>query len=327
MKRRTMIAAVALSIAALSAAVPALAQSGAWPTKPIKFMNPFPAGGGTDAFARPLAAKLSQALGQQVIVENMGGAGGTVGAAAAARQAGDGYTFFIGAIHHTIAESLYPKLSYNLRKDFIPITVLGYVPNAVVVHPKMGFKTLDDMVKYAKANPGKINYGSAGSGASHHIAAEMFKKMAGIDMTHVPYKGIGPMMQDLVAGQIDLAFDGMASSSPQIKGGKIIPLAVTSTKRSNVIPDVPTLQELGYKDYELTTWYAIWGIKGTPPEIINRMHAEVVKAMNDPDIKKIWEAQSAIAGGQSPKEFEAFINNEITKWGKVIKDAGIKIDN
>ncbi|MBL8517953.1 MAG: tripartite tricarboxylate transporter substrate binding protein [Betaproteobacteria bacterium] len=326
MKRRSMIAAVAMTLAALTTAVPALAQSG-WPNKPIKFMNPFPAGGGTDAFARPLAAKLSQSLGQQVIVENMGGAGGTVGASAAAKQAGDGYTFFIGAIHHTIAESLYPKLSYNLRQDFIPITVLGSVPNAVVVHPKTGFKTMDDLIKFAKANPGKLNYGSAGSGASHHIAAEMFKKMAGIDMTHVPYKGIGPMMQDLLAGQIDLAFDGMASSSPQIKGGKIIPLAVTSTKRSNVIPDVPTLQELGYKDYELTTWYAIWGIKGTPPEIINRMHAEVVKAMNDPDLKKIWEAQSATAGGQSPKEFEAFINNEITKWAKVIKDAGIKIDN
>lgn len=326
MKRRSMIAAVALTLAAITTAVPALAQSG-WPNKPIKFMNPFPAGGGTDAFARPLAAKLSQSLGQQVIVENMGGAGGTVGAAAAAKQSGDGYTFFIGAIHHTIAESLYPKLSYNLRQDFIPITVLGYVPNAVVVHPKTGFKTMADLVKFAKANPGKLNYGSAGSGASHHIAAEMFKKMAGIDMTHVPYKGIGPMMQDLLAGQIDLAFDGMASSSPQIKGGKIIPLAVTSTKRSNVIPDVPTLQELGYKDYELTTWYAIWGIKGTPPEIINRMHAEVVKAMNDPDLKKIWEAQSATAGGQSPKEFEAFINNEITKWAKVIKDANIKIDN
>lgn len=326
MKRRSMIAAVALSLAALTTAIPAMAQSG-WPNKPIKFMNPFPAGGGTDAFARPLAAKLSQSLGQQVIVENMGGAGGTVGAAAAAKQPGDGYTFFIGAIHHTIAESLYPKLTYNLRQDFIPITVLGSVPNAVVVHPKTGFKTMEDLIKFAKANPGKLNYGSAGSGASHHIAAEMFKKMAGIDMTHVPYKGIGPMMQDLLAGQIDLAFDGMASSSPQIKGGKIIPLAVTSNKRSSVIPDVPTLQELGYKDYELTTWYAIWGIKGTPPEIINRMHAEVVKAMNDPDLKKIWEAQSATAGGQSPKEFAAFIDSEIAKWSKVIKDAGIKIDN
>ncbi len=326
MKRRSIIAAAALTLAATFVAPAALAQSG-WPNKPIKFMNPFPAGGGTDAFARPLAAKLSQSLGVQVIVENQGGAGGTVGAASAAKQPGDGYTFFIGAIHHTIAESIYPKLTYNLRQDFIPITVLGSVPNAVVVHPKTGFKTMDDLVKFAKANPGKLNYGSAGSGASHHIAAEMFKKMAGIDMTHVPYKGIGPMMQDLIAGQIDLAFDGMASSSPQIKAGKLIPLAVTSTKRSNVIPDAPTLQELGYKDFELTTWYAIWGIKGTPPEIINRMHAEVIKAMNEPELKKIWEAQSATVGGQSPKEFEAFINSEITKWAKVVKDANIKLDN
>jgi tripartite-type tricarboxylate transporter receptor subunit TctC len=317
----------AFSITALFAAPQAFAQASNWPNKPIKFINPFPAGGGTDAFARPLAAKLTAQLGQNVFIENLGGAGGTVGAAVAAKAPGDGYTFFIGAIHHTIADGLYPKLTYKLEQDFMPITVLAYVPNALVVHPKTGFKTLEDLVKYAKANPGKLNYGSAGSGASHHIAGEMFKRMAGVDMTHVPYKGIGPMMQDLLAGVVDLCFDGMGSSSPQIKAGKLIPLAVTTTTRSPVIPDVPTLTEKGYVGFELTTWYAIWGIKGTPPEVIDRMHKEVVKAMSDPDLKKIWEAQSATAGGQSPKEFQAFIHSEIGKWGKVIKDANIKIDN
>lgn len=326
MKRRSVIGALALAAAALFAAPQAFAQS-TWPNKPIKFINPFPAGGGTDAFARPLAAKLSNQLGQTVFIENLGGAGGTVGAAVAAKAQGDGYTFFIGAIHHTIADSLYPKLTYKLEQDFMPITVLAYVPNALVVHPKTGFKSLEDLVKYAKANPGKLNYGSAGSGASHHIAGEMFKRMAGVDMTHVPYKGIGPMMQDLLAGVVDLCFDGMGSSSPQIKAGKIIPLAVTTLTRSPVIPDVPTLTERGYPGFELTTWYAIWGIKGTPPEVIDRMHKEVVKAMADPDLKKIWDAQSATVGGQSPKEFQVFIHNEIAKWGKVIKDANIKIDN
>jgi tripartite-type tricarboxylate transporter receptor subunit TctC len=312
----------------LAAAMPhsALAAD-AWPAKPIKLVNPFPAGGGTDAFARPLAAKLTLALGQSVYIENLGGAGGTVGASVAAKAPADGYTFFVGAIHHTIAESLYPRLTYNLEKDFVPITVLAYVPNVVVVHPKHNFKSLAELIAYAKANPGKLNYGSAGSGASHHLAAELFKMQAGVDMLHVPYKGIGPMMQDLIAGNIDLCFDGMGSSSPQIKGGKIVPLAVTTLTRSPVIPEVPTMAELGFKNYEITTWYALWAIKGTPKEIVDRMYKETAKVLADPDVKRIWASQGAEAGGQSPAEFEAFVKTEIAKWGKVVKDAGIKIDS
>jgi tripartite-type tricarboxylate transporter receptor subunit TctC len=257
----------------------------------------------------------------------MGGAGGTLGAAAAAKAAPDGYTFFVGAIHHTIAESLYLKKTYKLEQDFVPITVLAYVPNVVVVHPKHNFKTMDDLVKFAKANPGKLNFGSAGSGASHHLAGELFKRVAGVDMVHVPYKGIGPMMQDLIGGQVDLAFDGLGSSSAQIKGGKIIPLAVTTTTRSPLLPEVPTLAELGFKGVEVQTWYALWAIKGTPQAIIDKMHAETVKALNDPEMKKIWALQGADTGGQSPKEFAAFISAEIAKWGKVVKDADLKIDN
>ena len=184
------------------------AQTPNWPTKPVRWINPFPAGGGTDVFARPMAGKIGAALGQTMIIENMGGAAGTVGAAAAARADADGYTFFVGAIHHTIAESLYANKSYKLEQAFAPITVFAYVPHVLVVHPKFGFKTVDDLVKYAKANPGKLNFGSAGSGASHHVAGELFKKLAGIEMVHVPYKGIGPMMQDLLGGQVDLAEAG-----------------------------------------------------------------------------------------------------------------------
>ena len=198
-----------------------LALAQAWPTKPIRIINPFPAGGGTDTFARPLAAKLTQSLGQTVIIENQGGAGGTVGAANAARTNPDGYTFLMGAIHHTIAESLYPKLSYNIEKDFIPITMVAQVPQVMVVHPKHPFRTVKELVDYAKANPGKLNFGSPGAGTSHHLAMELFMRVTGTNFVHVPYRGAGPMMQDFLAGQIDLVFDGMGTSSTQIKAGKL----------------------------------------------------------------------------------------------------------
>lgn len=325
MNRRTLIGALAASVAALTMALPASAQT--WPTKPVKLINPFPAGGGTDVFARPYAGKLSNNMGQSFFIENLGGAGGTIGAQVAAGAPADGYTFFIGAIHHTIAESLYTKKTYKLETSFEPITVLGYVPNVLVIHPKHPFKSVEELVKYMKANPGKLNFGSAGSGASHHLAGELFKRVAGVDMVHVPYKGIGPMMTDLLGGVVDLSFDGLASASAQIKAGKLIPLAVTSEKRNPLLPDVPTMVELGYKDFTMTTWYAVWGIKGTPQPILDKMHAETLKVLADPDIKKIWDQAGATPGGQSPKEFAGFISSEIAKWGKVVKDANIKIDN
>jgi tripartite-type tricarboxylate transporter receptor subunit TctC len=317
--------ALAVCAAAFAAAAPgALAQ--AWPQKPIKLINPFPAGGGVDTFSRPVAAKLSVALGQQVIVENMGGAGGTVGAARAAKEAPDGYTWLVGAVHHTIAETLYTRLPYSLERDFVTVTVLSFVPNVVVVHPKHDFKTLGDMIGYAKANPGKLNYGSAGNGTTHHLAGELFKLMTKTDLTHVPYKGAGPMMLDLLAGQVDMAFDGMGTSANQIKSNKLRPLAVTTAKRSPILPNVPTVQEAGVPGYEVTTWYAMWGIRGTPQPVVDRMYAEVVKAMQAPDMKDLWASQSADPGGMTPAEFAAFQKSEIAKWGKVVKDAGIKID-
>jgi len=322
MNRRTVFGSL---LAALL--LPLYAHAQTWPTKPVKWINPFPAGGGTDVFARPLAAKIGTSIGQSVYIENLGGAAGTLGAGVAAKAEPDGYTFFVGAIHHTIAESLYHNRGYKLEQNFAPITVLAYVPNVLVIHPKLNIKTLDEFVKYAKANPGKLNFGSAGSGASHHMAGEMFKRMAGIDMVHVPYKGIGPMMQDLLGGQVEVCFDSLSSSAPQIKAGKLIPLAVTSATRSPAFPDIPTMGELGYKGFEVTTWYALWGIKGTPQPILDRMHAEAVKALNDPDIKKIWETQGATVGGQSAKDFGVFISAEIAKWAKVVKDGNIKIDN
>ena len=316
---------IAATLLLTATGVPAHAQG--WPTKPVTIVNPFASGGGVDAFARPLSAKYSTALGQQVIVENIAGAGGTLGAANAARRPGDGYTFFMGAVHHAIAESLYTRLPYNIEKDFLPVTVVAYVPNVVVFHPKHSFKTMKEFIDYAKANPGKLNFGSAGNGTSHHLAVELFKTITHTQLTHVPYKGAGPMMTDLLAGQVDFAFDGMGTSAQQIKAGKLRPLAVTTTKRAPLIPDVPTLQEAGVPGYDVTTWYALWAVKGTPKEVVDRMYAETVKALALPDIKEYWAQQGADPGGQTPGQFAAFLHSEIAKWAKVVKDSGAKIDN
>jgi tripartite-type tricarboxylate transporter receptor subunit TctC len=309
------------------AAPTALAQ--AWPTKAIVFLNPFPAGGGTDTFARPIAARLGQTLGQQALIENQGGAGGTVGAANAAKRAPDGYNWLFGAVHHTIAESLYTRLPYSLEKDFEPITVAAFVPNVVVVHPKHAdkFKNLKDLIDYARSHPGQLNYGSAGSGTTHHLAVELFKTMTKTFMVHIPYRGAGPLMVDLLAGQVDLAFDGMGTSSQQVKAGRLIPLAITSARRNPVLPNVPTMQEAGLPGYEVRTWYAIWAVKGTPQEIKDRMYKDVVLAMSHPDLKRIWAEQGADAGGMPPDEFGKLVRSEITKWAKVVKDAGAKVDN
>ena len=305
-------------------ATTALAQT--WPAKPIRIINPFPAGGGTDTFARPLAAKLTQALGQNVFIENQGGAGGTVGATNASRATPDGYTIFMGAVHHTIAESLYTRLPYSLERDFVPVTVVASVPNVVVIHPKHPFKTVKELIDFAKGNPGKLNYGSAGNGTTHHLAVELFKTMTGTQLVHVPYKGAGPLMQDLLAGQVDLAFDGMGTSATQIKAGKLRPIAVTTLKRSPVVPGVPTLHEAGLSGYQVTTWYALWGIRGTPKEAIDRLYQETAKALALPDMREIWASQGADPGGQRPEEFAALVKSEIAKWAKVVKDAGVKID-
>ena len=312
------------AIALVSAATVACAQS--WPSKPLKLINPFPAGGGTDTFARPLAAKLGTALGQPMIVENLGGAGGTLGATTASKQAPDGYAFFMGATHHAIAETLYAKLGYNIERDFAPIAVVAVLPNVLVVNPKLPFKSVGELIAHAKANPDRLNFGSAGNGTSHHLAGELFKTLTGTRITHVPYRGAGPMMQDLLGGQVDLAFDGMGSSAAQIKSGKLRALAVTTPKRTPLIPDVPTIAEAGVPGYEVTTWYAIWAVKGTPQPIVDRMQKEIAKALQSPDIKVIWEQQGAIPGPATPAEFAPFLRSEIVRWGKVVKDGNVKVD-
>lgn len=318
---------ITVTIASLVLVAAGYAQT--WPTKPVRLINPFPAGGGTDTFARPLSAQLTKQTGQQFIVENIGGAGGTVGAAVAARAAGDGYTFLIGAVHHAIAPSIYPKLSYDIEKDFIPVTVLATMPFVIVAQPGKlpEVKTVKELIEYARSNPKKLNFGSSGSGTSQHLTGELFKVAHNIDMVHVPYKGMGPAMQDFLGGSLDVLFDSMAASAAQIRSGKARPLGLMAAQRSPQYPDIPTLAEQGFSGSEVSQWYAIWAVKGTPPDIVDKMYREVVKALDDPMVKGNWTAAAAEFGGMPPAEFGKFVHREIERWAKVTKASGAKLDN
>lgn len=316
-----------LIVAVLALCVSAAAQAQQWPTKAVRFINPFPAGGGTDTFARPLAAVLTKNLGEQFIVENQGGAGGTIGAANAARSTPDGYTFLIGAVHHTIAPGVYAKLSYDIEKDLVPITLLAVMPNVLVVNQATNFKTVKELEAYAKANPGKLNYGTPGSGTSQHLAAELFKMNTNTFMVHIPYRGLGPAMQDFLAGNFEVMFDGMGASAAQIRAGRIRGIGLMAAHRHPQFPDIPTMAEQGYPGMEVSTWYAMWGVRGTPQPILDKMYHETVKALQDPIIKTAWHNAAADLGGQKPEEFAKFVHSEIERWGRVAKAAGVKVDN
>jgi tripartite-type tricarboxylate transporter receptor subunit TctC len=323
-KNRKLLALGAIAAAGVLVAGTASAQN--WPTRAVRIINPFPAGGGTDAFARPLAAVMPKELGQQVLIENLGGAGGTLGAGTAARAPGNGYTWFMGAVHHTIAETLYTKLAYSLTRDFVPVTLAASVPSAVVVHPSVPAKTIKELIALDKRSPGAINYGSAGYGTTHHMNGELFNLITGAKLTHVPYKGAGPLTPALLSGEVAMAFDGMGTAGPNVKSGRLRALAVTTAKRSELLPEVPTLQESGV-NINVTTWYALWGIKGTPQPIVDRMYQAVAKSMQLPEIRKVWASLGATAGGQPPAEFGKFVQQEIDTWGKVVKASGAKVEN
>ena len=316
---------LAATLGSLALAAPAYAQT--WPQRPITLIVPFAAGGGTDAFARPMAQQLDTQLGQRVIVENRPGAGGTAGAAAAAKSAPDGYTFFVGATHHAIAPAIYPKLSYDIERDFVPVAIISRPPHVVVVNPKrVPVADLAGMIAQAKANPDGMTYASAGLGTTHHLAGELFKLLTKTSIRQVPYRGAGPMMQDLVAGQVDMGFDGLGSSASQIQGGYVKALAVAAPQRVKAFPDVPTAAEAGVPGFEVATWYALWAPKGTPPEIVARMTREVQAALATPYIRDIWEKNGSDIPSVSGAEFATFITSEIGRWGKVVADAGVKIE-
>jgi tripartite-type tricarboxylate transporter receptor subunit TctC len=314
----------ALVGAAALVAAPTIVRAQAWPARPITFIVPFAAGGGTDAFARPLAAQLETQIGQRVIIENRAGAGGTTGASAAAKAPADGYTFFVGAAHHSIAPALYPRLDYNIETDFEPIGLVSTPPQVIVVHPgKVQARTLQEFIAFARANPDKLNYGSAGNGTTHHLTGELFKLQTQTKIVHVPYRGAGPALADLIAGQIDVMFDGLGSSASQIQGGALRALAVASPKRSPAIPDVPTTAEAGLPGFEVATWYALWAPKGTPTEIVTRMSQELGKALQSQPIREAWARQGSDIPTMTVAEFRPFLTSEIARWGRVVKEANV----
>ncbi len=323
LQRRAVLRAAAA--AAISPA--AFAQGSAWPNRPVTVVVPFPAGGGTDAFARPLSAQFARQTGKQLIVDNKGGAGGTVGASAAAKLAPDGYGLFMGAVHHTIAPSIYPRLDYDLLKDFVPITLLARVPQVIVVNPKRieanDFKTFLDLVK---RSPGRYNYASAGNGTSHHLAGELFKLQTKTFITHIPYRGAGPALQDLISGNADLMFDGLGSSAGHIKGGRIKALLVSGSKRNPALPDVPCAAEVGLPDYTVTTWYGLWAPKGTPAEVQARIADEMRKAVQSDELKAIWANQGAEFPNLTQQQFGGFVEDEAKRWAQVVKAANVKAD-
>jgi len=316
-----------LAVMAGCSAMTSGAHAQAWPQKQVTFIVPFAAGGGTDAFARPLAAQLDTQIGKRVIIENRAGAGGTVGASAAAKAAPDGYTFFMGAAHHAIAPSLYPTLDYDIEKDFIPVALIARPPQVIVVNPdKVSAKTLGEFIAYTKANPDKLSYGSAGAGTTHHLAGELFKILTQTKIQHVPYRGAGPAMQDLIAGHVPVVFDGLGSSAAPIRAGQLRALAIAAPKRVAAFPDLPTAAEAGLPNYEVSTWYGLFAPKGTPPDVVERMAKELKAALQVPAIKEAWERNGSDVPDVAGADFGKMVSAEVARWRKVVTEANVKLD-
>jgi tripartite-type tricarboxylate transporter receptor subunit TctC len=316
--------ALALTLAATFAlGVCGAAGAQEWPTKPVTLIVPFAAGGTTDLVGRPLAQGLGERLGQTVVVDNRAGAGGTLGAAAAAKSPPDGYTLFLATIAHTIAPGIYRNLSYDFEKDFDPITVVAAVPNVLIVNPAVPAKTAAELIAYIKAHPGKVNFGSAGPGSVEHLSGELFRSMAGLDIVHVPYKGGAPMMTDLIAGHIEMAVETSGSALQHIKSGAVRALAVSTRERSPFFPDLPTLDEAGLKGYDVTTWYGLLAPHGTPAAIRDKLYRETTELLKSPNMIARLNDLGAVAGGERPERFAAFIHTETAKWTKLAKEAGI----
>ena len=314
--------AAALAIVAASVAF----GQAAYPTKPVRIVVPFPAGGTTDIIARATAQKLSEAWGQQVIVDNRPGAAGNIGAELVAKSAPDGYTLLMGTVGtHAINSSLYAKMPYDHVKDFAPVILVAGVPNVLVVNPEVPVKTVPELIAYVKANPGKLNFASSGSGTSIHLSGELFKTMTGVQMTHVPYKGSAPALTDLIGGQVQLMFDNLPSSLAFIKAGKLRALAVTSTTRAGALPDVPTVADF-VPGFEASSWFGLLAPAGTPPAVIAKINGEVAKWLATPEAREKLTAQGANTAGGTPEDFAKHIQAETAKWAKVVKESGAKVD-
>ena len=324
-------AAAPLIPSTVSAQTPA-PTTGAWPSKPVRIVVPFAPGGTTDILARALAPELGKAFGQTFIIDNKPGAGGNLGADLVAKSPADGYTLLMGTVGtQAINAALYPKMLFDPLKDLAPITMMAGVPNVLVMNPAKaqaaGIKNVADLIRYARANPGKLNMASSGNGTSIHLSGELFKSMTGTFLLHFPYRGSGPALLDLIGGTMDLMFDNLPSALPQIKAGKLIALAVTSAERSAALPDVPTIAEAGpVKGFEASSWFGLLAPTGTPPDIIDRIQQETAKALGAPALKERLLSQGAIPSGMTPAEFTRFIAAETKKWTQVVKVSGAKVD-
>ena len=309
------------------AAYAAAASAQGYPNKPLKMIVPFPPAGSTDLSARAVSDKLGQKLGQPVIIENKPGAGGNIGGDLAAKSAPDGYTLFVGTVGtNAINAGLYSKMPFDHLKDFAPVILLSKTPNVLVVHPNFPPNSVKEVIALAKAKPNELTFASSGSGTSIHLSGELFKSMAGVQMTHVPYKGSGPMLIDLMAGQTSMAFDNLSAAIQHVRAGKLKALATTGLTRAPALPDLPTISEAGLPGYDSTSWNAIFVPAGTPREVIDRLNRELRAILETPETKKFFADQGAEAGGGTPAELDAFVKAETTKWAKVVKDSGAKVD-
>jgi len=298
-----------------------------FPTKPVKLVVPFPPGGSLDNVGRLLAQKLSEEWGQQVVVENKPGAGGNIGADAVAKSPPDGYTVVMGALStHAVNPNLYKTMPYDAARDFAPISNVAITPNVLIVSSKSPVHTLADLIAYAKANPGKTNFGSGSNGSAGHLAGELFKLESGTDVMHIPYKGGAPALQALLAGDTQFMFDNLANAMAQVKGGTVRPIAVTTAQRSKLAPDLPTMAEAGMPGFDISTWFGLLAPAGTPPDVIAKWNAAVVRALNSPDVREKMLAQGAEPSPTTPSEFAAFIAKEREKYARIVKASGAKVD-
>jgi tripartite-type tricarboxylate transporter receptor subunit TctC len=297
-----------------------------YPSKPVRFILPFPPGGGTDILGRLLSERLAAHLGQPVVIENRGGAGGNLGAEAAAKSAPDGYTIVLVAPSLAISPSLYSKLAYDPVKDFAPVSLVATVPNVMITNPSVPAKTLSEFIALARKKPGAMNFGSGGNGTSNHLAGELFNIVAGVKLVHVPYKGVNLAMNDVMSGEVHLVVIGIPAAAPHIKAGKLRALAVIDSKRAAALPDVPTAPEAGLPDFEVTTWYGVLAPAGTPRAIVVRLNAEIVKIMQAAEMKERLAAMATEPVTSTPEAFGELIRTEIVKWGKVVRAAGLKAD-
>ena len=311
----------------LLAACAQMAAAQAWPSRPVRLIVPFPPGGGTDIIARPIAQKLSEKWGQPVVIDNRGGAGGNLGTKAAADASPDGYTLILGVLGtHAVNQSLYANPGFDSTKDFAAITLVANTPNILVVHPSVPANSVAELIALAKQKPGTLNYVSPGNGTPSHLATEIFKSMAGIDMTHVPYKGSGPAMADMLAGQTQVWIANAPVVLPHIKAGKLRALATTSATRPAMAADIPTLAEAGLKGYEADTWYGLFAPAKTPKPVLDKIHADVVAVLRSQEIRETFAAQGAEVVGNSSEEFTRKLADDVAKWKKVIADLKLRID-